>query len=104
MLDAKSLKDLAACKAAGAEVWEATSRTTGKFDYPVFLLDTVNQIGKTTQLILVNRMLRTDYRNAANRPESQVKVLKQKSISIYEDAKLSDHDKVEAYAKLHGYK
>lgn len=99
MLFTNTIKNVENCQKAGAKIYEMTTPKTGvNFEFPVFDKESIVEIDQECLIVLLNRRLKDDYRNMANRPES----FKKRGEAIADDASLTEDEKLAQYAKLFG--
>jgi len=96
-MDVEGLED------AGVKVVDCITPKTGiAYRKPIFDDTTIENLSEELLVSLVNRMITIDYRNRANRPESQTAVRREKASAIAQDQTLTDAEKVKAMLRLNG--
>jgi hypothetical protein len=100
MLSNKTIQVLADARAHGLRIGTDTCKT-GTFEFPIVDAATLEELEDTCIIKFLNRMLKTDYRNRANKPSNQKEQLKLDYAKIAE-SDLTDAEKFEAGAKLLG--
>ncbi len=94
MLNDKSIQLIGSINEAEIPTSTAPCKT-GNFVYPVFSVDDLGEISPECIQKMVNRMIKTDYRNRANRPENLIQVRRDRFAEIQNNHDLSPDEKLQ---------